>query len=252
MWQNWSDFQGFIGAILTYVTISAGAIGFIGAITLWLFKLFGEKWMAARFDERLAAYKHAQQAELEKLKFEINKLMDRTVKLHQKEFEVIPEAWGLLNDAFNIVRPVALGLAFSPNVNMMLPGQFEYFLEQIPLAAWQKDELRNAPDKTMYYCDAIVWHDFNRAQDSCGQFHIYLTKNGIFIPAELMAKFSALDDLLSEVVGERRFSLRYAEIAQKFEKGVILHETGPELLRSLGQNVQSRLWSVANAGSGLE
>jgi len=40
-----------------------------------LFKWFSEKWLNAKFEERLASYKHAQ---------------DRTVKLHQREFEAIP------------------------------------------------------------------------------------------------------------------------------------------------------------------
>jgi hypothetical protein len=101
----------------------------------------------------LAAYKHVQQKELEQLKFEISSLLDRAVKLHQKEFDVLPEAWGFLTDAFSITRPVGLGDAFAPDIRQMTPEQFDDFLEKTPLATWQKNELRAAPDPTRYYLE---------------------------------------------------------------------------------------------------
>jgi cell division protein FtsB len=56
-------------------------------------KWFGENWINSKFSERLEAFKYAQQRELEQLKFQINASMDRAVKLHQREFETLPEAW---------------------------------------------------------------------------------------------------------------------------------------------------------------
>jgi len=46
----------------------------------------------------LLAYKHEQQKELEHLKFSINAQMDRATKLHQREFEALPEAWSNSTD----------------------------------------------------------------------------------------------------------------------------------------------------------
>jgi hypothetical protein len=50
--------------------------GAISAIAFGLFKVLGEKWLNAKFEERLAEYKHAQQKEIEQLRFRINALMD--------------------------------------------------------------------------------------------------------------------------------------------------------------------------------
>src|ERR1700674_4226477 len=84
-----------LGSILSFF----GAIGAVVGAAYLFFKFLGEKWLTAKFDERLAAYKHAQQRELEELKGKINALMDRTTKLHQREFEVLPEVWGRLVEA---------------------------------------------------------------------------------------------------------------------------------------------------------
>lgn len=45
--------------------------------------------MSAARHERPAAFRHDQAKELKRLKFEINKLLDRSTKLHQWEFEVL-------------------------------------------------------------------------------------------------------------------------------------------------------------------
>jgi hypothetical protein len=90
-------------------SFAAAGLVLVG-IAYGIFRTCGERWLENKFQERLAAYKHALQTELEQLKYQINTLMDRTVKLHQKEFEVLPEAWGRLTDAFNMARQVGLGL----------------------------------------------------------------------------------------------------------------------------------------------
>jgi hypothetical protein len=241
----WARVQGVVGPILTYLGAAVLGLGGIGAIVYWLFKLLAAKWLDEKFAERLSSYKHAQQKELEQLKFEISALLDRTVKLHQREFDVLPQIWGLLTDAFTITRPVTLGAVMSPDIKQMTAEQFEDFLDKIPLAGWQKNELKAASDPVRYYLDAISWHDLNRAQIACGEFHVYLLKNGIFIPPDIKRKFSELDDLLAAAIGERRAGLKYptTDMAQQFDKGLELDRRGSALLQSLEQDVQGRLWS---------
>src|SRR5438270_8371291 len=112
-----------MGDIIQSMLAAVGAVfaigGGIAALAYALLRFFGEKWLNAKFEERLAAYKHAQQKELEELRFKINTLMDRTIKLHQREFDVLPEAWGRLRDTFNILHRVSLGFQQSPDVNAM-------------------------------------------------------------------------------------------------------------------------------------
>jgi hypothetical protein len=54
------------------------------------FQFLGRRWLEARFAERLEKFKHDQNQEIERLRYRINALMDRTTKLHQHEFEVLP------------------------------------------------------------------------------------------------------------------------------------------------------------------
>jgi hypothetical protein len=66
-----------------------------------VFQFLGKRWLEARFAERLEKFKHDQNQEIERLRYRINALMDRTTKLHQHEFEVLPEIWNKLGIAFS-------------------------------------------------------------------------------------------------------------------------------------------------------
>ena len=229
-------FLAVLGGVgLTVATITAAAYG--------LFRFLGEKWLSAKFEERLAAYKHEQQKELERLKLEINTLMDRTVKLHQREFDVLPEAWGRANDAFAAVQPMGLGVNQYPDVDRMSRSEMESLLESSELESWQKDELRNSSSKTEYYRKAIIPIKAVKAHNTLAEFSIFFAKNGIFIPEPLKSRFEAINDMMFAAMLERRFSIQYPDTPPQFEKGMILHEKGRQLLRSLEAEVQARLWN---------
>jgi protein-S-isoprenylcysteine O-methyltransferase Ste14 len=54
LWAMWSSTMAAFG---TVIAVGGGA----AAIAFALFRIFGEKWLSAKFNERLEAYKHAQQ-----------------------------------------------------------------------------------------------------------------------------------------------------------------------------------------------
>jgi len=219
------------------------SVGGISLIVYQVFKYSGERWLNAKFEERLAAYKHAQQQEIERLRFKINALMDRTTKLHEREFDVLPETWARLNDAYWASRALTGALQQYPDVNQMKTAQMEEFLGKSPLAEWEKEELRKTADKTRYYMDRIGWHRFSDTQEALREFQIYFLKNGIFIPPDVKRKFQELSDLIRDALIEYEIKHAHKEITRMHEKMLALSKRGPEVLESLEIDVQGRLWS---------
>jgi hypothetical protein len=238
----------FLIASLSYLSTALGALvvagGGIAAICYGILKFFGEKWLNAKFEERLAAYKHAQQQELERLKFKINTLMDRTTKLHQREFDVIPEAWAALFSADVAVRSFASPFQEYPDVGRMTEARLEEFLKSTPLTDWQKDELRAARDKHRTYVDAIFWHNAAQRKNTYRKFSTYLKKNGIFIPEPLKSKFTEISDMLWDAIVEHEANTEHGLRPRERGKWKALTEKGPELMKAIEADVQSRLWSA--------
>jgi hypothetical protein len=143
--------------ILDFVIKFLVAGGGGAAVAVWLCKLFGEKWLNTKFEERLASFRHEHQKEIERLRLRINTLMDRTTKLHQREFDVLPEAWGRINDAYD---KICGGMfRFDPNLENMTEAQLDHFLSKSSLADWEKNELKAADDKNRYYANCSVLHE---------------------------------------------------------------------------------------------
>jgi hypothetical protein len=225
-----NDLLKLIGGVAAIGTASA-------AFAYAMFRIFTTKWIETRFSERLETFKHQQNQEIERLRFRINTMMDWNVKLHQREFDILPETWSLLNEAFYTIEPIAIGFQQYPNLDEMSADRLEEFLEKSPLTVVQKTELKSDSNKIQYYRAVKTMHDLNTAIDSYNQFHLLLAKNAIFIVEPIKTAFLALDQMLKEAIIEHQVQ------PQQFDKGVILNDKGKQLLKALEQGIQGRLWS---------
>ena len=231
------DVWAFIRLVLT-------ALATTGLAT-WAFKILGEKWLSAKFSERLEAYKHAQQKELERLKFNINSLMDRTTKLHQYEFDVLPELWGLLNDAFGHAIRLVSRLQTNPDLDRMEPEHLAEFIEACDLPQWQNKKLAVMTHKNDEYFKMIFWLKLNKANGATVEFNNFYVKNGIFIQSDLKTHFDEIRDMIFEALNEKEFEKSYGVPREgRYEKSDRLWQNGEAKLAEIGALVQNRLWNA--------
>jgi hypothetical protein len=174
----------FTGVMAALGTIGVTIVGLTGA-AYGLFRLLGDKWLTAKFDERLESYKHEQQRQLEQLRFRINTLFDRTVKLHQREFDVLPDLWAKLNDAFGYVMAFVSPLQSHADLDNMSAAHLEDFLAKSDLAEFQKAELRAGKDKTQRHAKIRFWYDLNEAQRKYTEFNNSFITSSIFLEPDL-------------------------------------------------------------------
>jgi len=100
------------------------------ALAFALFRFLGQKWIEGKFSERLEAYKHAQNRELEDVRFRINAIFNRLRQFHDKEFELLPVAWGNLNDAWLAIVRCNRGFREDPNLDALSLEELEVFLSE--------------------------------------------------------------------------------------------------------------------------
>jgi hypothetical protein len=243
--------------ILSNVWASIGIIGTVLAtgtgLAYWIFKLFSEKWLTQKFSERLEDYRHAQQRELENLRLQISSTLDRTSKLHQAEFDILPKLWQRLSSAYGEVWAFTSPLQSLPDLNRMKPAELAEFLDNSELAGWQKLELHDAEDKTKTYDSMAFWHKFNRVNRTYYEFNNYLITSGIFISRPLKERFQKLRDLMHGALSERRLEEEYPDPRPgRFECGDKFREEGDALMNEIEEHVQGRLWETPLKVNGLE
>lgn len=225
------------------------ALGAIGAVvgvlvgfTYWLFKLFSEKWLTAKFAERLADYKHSHQKELENVRFEINKLMDRTTKLHQMEFDALPKAWALLVEAQGRTSYASSSTFISVDVERMNEQQLDEFLEGKSLENWQKETLKSSKEKNRYYSKIEQWHKIIDAKKAIREYENYRLEKGILMLPEIRTKFQQMSDMILSAVREAELELGPGNITVRDDRKK-LETKGPTLMDELEAAIRERLWS---------
>lgn len=221
-----------LGLTVTATTLSA----------YHLFKYLGSKWVEAKFSERLEAFKHEQQKEIEQLKFRINGMLDRATKLHQREFDVIPEAWGLLTHADGLTTAVTSALQSYPDLEGMSAEQLEALLDELGFAKWERIGLEQAPDKNKYLQRRTQRRCLGEAQNATRELLIYLRKTGIFMPERMRDKFRQYSDMLWGALIEHEINERMGQLPRERAQLKRLLGEGPALFEALEAEVHSRLW----------
>jgi hypothetical protein len=189
--------------ILQILGAAAGIIGFALLVVLfayYLFKFYGQKWIENRFAERLSKLKHEQSQELESYRLKINALFSRITKIHEKEFEVLPEAWKKLQEALGRISSFVSPLKYRKDLDGMEPEVLIEFLEKSILKDYEKDQVKKASNKQECYYEIIYWYDLNEAWDALREYHRYVLKNIVFIRPPLHEEFKKISDIMREAI----------------------------------------------------
>ena len=140
-----------IGQAVHDVLAVVGALVLVGgtaaAAAYELFMWFGKGWIERNFKEQLEQLKHEQQKEIEQIRHQINSVFSRISKVHEKEFEVLPTVWQLLQEAYGITSSLVSAFKQMPDLNRMGDLQFEEFVKSSRLVDYAKDELRRASNR---------------------------------------------------------------------------------------------------------
>lgn len=157
---TWQDaLQATFTSVGGIVTVGGGA----AAIAYAVFRFLAKRWLDQKFEEQLENLKQEQRKELEHVRHQIQSTFSRISKIHEKEFEVLPEAWRRLHDAYGKAFRVASAFKEFPDVARMNEKQLDDFITSCRLRDYQKEGLRRAVDRNKYYQDAIFWIDFSEA-----------------------------------------------------------------------------------------
>lgn len=212
-------------------------------IAYLLFQWLGKTWIENKFAQRLDQLRHQQALELQKLRVEIDALLSGALKLQDKEFSVLPEAWEKLDVAHGLVSWLVSPMQQYPNVDRMNSVQLEEFLIDTSFTESQKVEVRNAHDKGRTYQDIVFWHRLHEVKTSFGDLQRFVARNGIFLTPGLEEKFSKISEqlwsaVISKEVGHEAKDWKMQR--QGWDK--IKEETEP-LYKAIKTEIQGRLQS---------
>jgi hypothetical protein len=228
-----------------HITFTAiGAVLAIGgggaAVSYGLFRWFGRAWLDQHFKKRFEELKHEQQKEIEQLRHQINSLYSRISKIHEKEFEILPQAWKLLNESYGAVFQAVSSFKQFPDLNGMSEPQFEEFLSNCALPSFARDELRHAEDRIQYYAKITREIGLSDARTARISLNNYLAVNSIFMTQSLRQQFKEINQALAEVLINEEIGTQSRSPELQKSAAEILGRV-PDMFENIESAVQKRL-----------
>ena len=234
----------FLGEVVLYGGGSA-------AVAFLLFQYLGKGWIDARFSERLEAFKHAQAKELQRMKVEVESLLSGALKIQEREFTVLPEAWHKLNDAYSLTGWVVSPLQQYPAVSRMHEGELEEFLADSELLETQRARVRATSGRSRddAYQDIIFWHRLNRAKKAVSELQNYTISHGLFLPPPLKQQFSEMRPLLWSALTAVEVGREATDHKMQTQAWTDLQAKGEPLHKIIEQSIEHRLHSHGKAAT---
>jgi hypothetical protein len=212
------------------------------AASYWIFQTLAKGWLDARFSERLERLRHSQAVELENLRLEISKTLDRSTKLLNKELEVLPTCWSLFDAAYLDMKRVCSWLRRSVDVERMSDTQLKELLDSMELLDSQKQEILGSARRSDTYekYETHLW--LHRANQSYAEFHNFIMRSGVFVRPQISAKFDEAAEKLATALRLRRLmtepNMNIPSVRDELDGALI---RGDELHLEIRKDVQN-LW----------
>lgn len=207
-----------------------------GGLAIALAKFSGQKLIEHQFNKSLEAAKAKHSA-----------FLDRTIKLHQYEFQVLPEAWERLHVAGGSCSSAVQRTVRRIEVASLTGDQLKIVLTNLEISQLDSDHIlslegearQNAFDKAEGY------HKWNLARRDQAEFHNYLLSHGIFMPRELLQKFKLISKLLRDAISEHEGMLNLPNLtgSEQWVARDAFSTAWPAMIADLEADVFSRLWS---------
>ena len=236
-----SDFFTSMAAILGIGGLTLATV--VGG-TFALFKWLGAKWMEQRFQERLELFRTEQVREIERMRHRINGLLDRTVRLHSKEFEVLPDVWGKLVEAHGFAGAYVSSFQQYSDVGHLSDPALQEFLDKTEFSSTQKQQILECPQdqKLVKYIEIYELHRYAEVRDKIRGFLISFHKGGIFIQPDLKKDMKKLLDIIDLAVIERKINNEHKLRHTKRDNEKIFLNEGKELIEKIERTIFSTLW----------
>ena len=223
------------------IVIGGGGAG----VAFILFRAFGKAWLEARFAEKLAAFEHEQQKELQRLRVEIESILSGALKIQEREFTVLPEAWQKLNDAYGLTQWITSAGGEAPNFSVLDDDELEEFLQSSELLPTQKQRVRSADVNYRFevYQDLIFWHRLHRAQVAVAALRDYTATQGVFLPPPLKKQFAEMLPILWSALSWLRTAQQGQDLQLRGRGREELEAKGAPLHAAIEQAIADRIHS---------
>lgn len=185
----------FIGKSFAF-TASSAAIAFL------LMKVWGQKWIENKFTKDLELFK-AQKLH------DFGILLTRKTKWHEKEHEVLSEAWKKLIKSHTSLKMAISAFRSFPDLNKCSDQELKRFMADNEFSDGEKEFMKDNSEDYVFAFSKILDHRaLSESNIAFGEFHAYFDENRIFLRPHIKEKFQTVADHIWSAWVSQKMELR--------------------------------------------
>jgi hypothetical protein len=196
------DFQAFLWSVL-------GAGGGGAAVAYLAFKGLGESWLESKFAEKLEAFRHEKLVELARMRVEIDSSLDSALRLQEKRFNAMSEAWTLLQEAYGASIAFVSPMQSYADLRRHDDKEIEEVMNLYELTPMSKRAILKSSDRQKDFQDAIDRKLMNEMNNAISAFNNAIHLNAIFFREDDFQELMEINKQLSEIHRNKSFRLRH-------------------------------------------
>lgn len=177
-----------------WTIIAAGGGGAV--IAFAVVRVFGEKWLDSKFAGRLQDLRHEHERQMESVRLETSRTLDRSTRLSEREFDVSAHAWSLVYDAFNRTMGAMPGLRQQADFTKLSDHLARIVAEKSGFEQWETDEFLAAPkdDRNKRFSERMRLHEMRDAKTAISEASLYLNRKALFLDVAVYGELKSFID----------------------------------------------------------
>ena len=227
------------------IVISMVFGGGCGGLVTYFFK----KSIASKFYKENTEFKSKmaqQHTEFKStIEHELDTLLDRKIKWHDKEHEVLAETWSKLIDSYNKVNSLMITVLSFSDFNNPLEDDVDKILKRFLLTEDEKQRIREQPkeNRNNTFFTIIDEKLLSPAFEAAKEFKTYFDRNKIFIKPPIKEKFQNANDLIwSAWYSQQRHLNSPFRTISDYEPYRVLNDKMKPLIDELEKIIQNQLY----------
>jgi hypothetical protein len=233
-------FDGFIKLIGQVVLYGGGSVG-IGWLLL---QKSAERWVDAHFAKRQKEFEHEQAKELQRIKAKLDTVIQGSLKLQEREFKIIPEAWEKISEAYSVADWLCSPLQSYASLRWMSAAELEEFLSKREhLSETQKQAIRDKPleDRDKLWQEFETNKRYNKAREALAAADGFVKANSIFLSDDLRKMFNQQVEIVWRALIAFEVGIQSGDYTMRASSSEMLKNEGKPQHEQLEKAVRARL-----------
>ena len=172
-------------------------IGGVSVGVFWVvFQKAVERWVDGHFAKRQKEFEHELAKDLQRLKVKMDTVIQGALRLQEREFKLLPEAWEKISEAFGLTMWLAAPFQQFPSVQGLTESELDEYLSKSDYLESQKEKIKGADwrEQNKIVQQIEVRKRRVKVHNAIAEADKFIKVNGVFLPLDILKQLTDLKD----------------------------------------------------------